>query len=247
MDLNPKNLPVAEDWFQIDPADEFGIRRIREPYAKGGSIWFVEGEDKCLLVDTSIGVAPIRAFLETVSDKPIVAFASVGYYDHAGGLHQFDDRLIHKYDAHRVRSPNRQSSVVEFYFGNALKALPHEGFEPDDYELTACEPTRVLSDGDTIDLGDRIFEVLHLPGITEGTCGLFERKTAVLFTGEALVWNGDEIYDGEPPERSDDADNKAFCASIKRLRDLPAVIVYPGHGQRQYPQIMRQVIASYFA
>ncbi|MEM7242807.1 MAG: hypothetical protein AAF429_11540 [Pseudomonadota bacterium] len=51
MKQNPKNLPIAEDWFEIDPPDEFGIRRIRETHTKGGSIWLVEGEDKCLLVE----------------------------------------------------------------------------------------------------------------------------------------------------------------------------------------------------
>ena len=239
------NLPVAADWFQMDPADERGVRRVREPHARGGSIWFIEGNDKCLLVDTGIGVAPIRPFLESVSAKPIIAFASVGYYDHAGGLHEFDDRLIHGNDADRMRHPNRQSSVVAFYFEHALKAIPRADFDPASYEMTACEPTRLVSDGDLIDLGDRCFEVLHLPGVTAGSCGLFERGTGALFSGEALVWNGNDLYDGEPANRSDDADHNAFCKSIKRLQDLPATAVYPGHGDCQDPQTMRQVIATY--
>ncbi|MEM7242112.1 MAG: MBL fold metallo-hydrolase, partial [Pseudomonadota bacterium] len=227
--------------------DEFGIRRIRETHTKGGSIWLVEGEDKCLLVDTSIGVAPIRAFIETVTDKPIIAFASVGYYDHAGGLHQFDARLIHRNDADRMRHPNNESSVIAFYFGAALRALPHADFDPDNYAMIGCEPTRLLSDGDVIDLGDRKFEVLHLPGITDGTCGLFERETGVLFTGEALVWDDGVVYDGEPADRSADADHDAFLRSIKRLGGLPASAVYPGHGPRQTPGVMKDVIASYRA
>ncbi|MEM9106898.1 MAG: MBL fold metallo-hydrolase [Pseudomonadota bacterium] len=242
-----EDLPVREDWFRIDPIDEFGIRRVREHYAKGGSIWFVEGRDRCLLVDTGIGVAAIREFIETVTSKPIIAFASVGYYDHAGGLHQFDERLIHSNDAHRMRFPNRQNSVVEFYFDNTLKALPNADFDPASYEMHACEPTRLLDDGDTVDLGDRTFEVIHLPGITQGTCGLFERATGILFTGEAFVWDDRHVYDGEPADRSDDADHAAFCASIRRLRELPAVAVYPGHNERQDSDAMRQAITSYLS
>ncbi len=242
---NLELLTVAEEWFEIDPADEFGVRRVREPHASGGSIWLVEGSAQDLLVDTGIGVAPLRKFLEAHTDKPIVAFASVGYYDHAGGLHQFDERLIHERDAWRVRAPNRKNTVLEFYFDQALRALPHSEFDPDGYEMTACEPTRLLKDGDFIDLGRRSFEVLHLPGVTEGTCGLFERETGVLFTGEALVWNCSGVYDGEPGDRSDDADQETFCASINRLNELPAVQVYPGHGEHQDAAAMKQAITNY--
>ncbi len=240
-----EDLPVVEDWFRIDPADEHGIRHVREPHIQGGNIWFIEGSDKCLLVDTGTGVGSVRTFLETVTRKPIIAFALVGYYDHAGGLHQFDERLIHESDAHRVRLPNRQKSVVEFYFEQSMKALPTRDFDPGTYGMKACEPTRLLKDGDTIDLGDRSFEVLHLPGITDGTCGLFEKDTGVLFTGEAFVWEDMRVYDGEPADRSDDADQAAFCRSIKRLAELPATVVYPGHAARSDAATMGSVIGAY--
>lgn len=242
---DPGALPVAKTWFEIGPVDEYGVRRVQEPHANGGSIWLVEGTKRCLLVDTGIGVAPLKGVLETVTTKPIIAFASVGYYDHAGGLHQFDERLIHQEDAWRIRAPNRQSSVIEFYFDAALRAIPSQDFDPASYDMIACEPTRTLNDGDRIDLGDRYFDVLHLPGITNGTSGLFEPNTGVLFTGEAFVWNGTDVYDGEPATRSEDANRDAFCRSIQRLKKLPASAVYPGHGGRQDGHAMRQRIASY--
>lgn len=246
-DLKEKTaqLPVVKKWFEIDPVDEFGVRRVREPHAKSGSIWLVEGSERCLLVDTGIGVSPLRGFLEAHTTKPIVAFASVGYYDHAGGMHEFDERLIHENDAWRVREPDRRNTVLDFYFDNALRALPHMNFDPESYEITACEPTRLLRDGSIIDLGNRSFEVLHLPGVTKGTCGLLERETGVLFTGEALVWDGMEVYDGEPGYRSTDADHEAFCASMNCLKELPTKTVYPGHGERKDAAIMKQVITSY--
>lgn len=240
-------LPVREDWFEINSPDELGVQRVRERYARGGSIWFVEGRDKCLLMDTGIGVGDVRSFLEAETSKPIIAFASVGYYDHAGGLHQFDHRLIHEDEAHRVKLPNRHNTVLDYYFDGALSAVPTPVFDPEKYEMQACEPTRLLRDGDMIDLGDRLFEVLHLPGITKGTCGLFERETGALFTGEALVWNDMAVYDGEPAERSADADQARFRQSIERLLCLPSFAVYPGHGKSETPQTMTRVIAAYLA
>ena len=178
-----------------------GIRRIVEAHVHddfGGCMWLIEGSDRCLLVETGLGIAPLREFLETVVSKPITAFASVGYYDHAGGLHQFDERLIHEADAHRISQPTRHNTVAEYYLDAAFDATPNKNFNSAAHVMPASEPTRLLSDGDNIDLGDRIFEVVHLPGVTDGASGLFERASGLLFTGEAFVWSDEYIYEGEP-------------------------------------------------
>lgn len=243
-------LPIVEDWFEIEPADEYGVSRIIERHVHGGdggSIWLIEGRDKSLVIDTGIGAASLRRFVEISTSKPIVAFASVGYFDHAGGLHEFDERLIHSADAFRVKRPTRHNTVAAYYLGVGFTARPHPLFDQDSHVMPASEPTRLLSDGDTIDLGDRILEVLHVPGVTDGACALFERASGALFTGEACVWSDDAMYDGEPEERSNDANRTAFCASIKRLSELPATVVYPGHRGRSDAATMRSVIAAHLS
>lgn len=243
-------LPVAEDWFAIEDADENGVRRVREVHVHefgGSSMWLVEGSERALLVETGTGVAPLRRFLESVTSKPIVAFASMGYYDHAGGLHQFDERLIHAADAWRVERPTRHNTAATWYIESAFDAAPRDGFDPARHVMPASAPTRQLADGDIIDLGDRRFRVCHLPGVTAGSCALFEDTTGVLFTGETLVWDGDYVYDGEPPERTDDADRDAFRRSMERLLALPATAVYPGHFGRGSLREMRHAIEGYLA
>jgi glyoxylase-like metal-dependent hydrolase (beta-lactamase superfamily II) len=250
-DTPPRDLPVADDnWFAIEARDENGVRRIREVHVHdygGGNIWLVEGEDRCLLVETGLGVKSLRQFVETVTDKPVIAFASLGYYDHAGGLHQFDERWIHRADQDRVTAPTRHNTAAERYLGGAFRALPYAGFDPATYVMPASQPTRLLEDGDQIDLGGRQFEVLHLPGVTAGACGLFERATGVFFSGEALIWGDDYVYDGEPPDISDDADRDAFRTSLARIAALPATAVYPGHHDRTDASAMRAAIDGYLA
>lgn len=242
------SLPVAQDWFSVEPADEHGVRRVRETHVHqygGGSMWLVEGSERALLVETGLGVAPLRAFVETITDKPVIAFASLGYYDHAGGLHQFDERWIHANDAHRIEQPNRINTAAQWYLDGAFAALPYKGFDPASYVMPASKPSRLLNDGDEIDLGDRQFRVCHLPGVTSGASALFEEATGVLFTGETLVWDGDFVYDGEPPERTDDADREAFRSSMERLLALPAKAVYPGHFGRGDLAGMHHAIRGY--
>jgi glyoxylase-like metal-dependent hydrolase (beta-lactamase superfamily II) len=56
-----------------------------------------------------------------------------------------------------------------------------------------------VGEGDEVDLGDRCFEVIHLPGHSPGSIGLWEESSGTLFSGDA-------IYDGplldELPESS---------------------------------------------
>lgn len=246
----PMGLPLAQRWYEAERAEQ-GVTLIREIHVAPGvcsNIWLVEGSERALLVDTGTGLGPLRATVESLTDRPIVAVATVGYYDHAGGLHQFDERLIHRLDAGRVADPSPRKNVSDKYVTwEAFDALPYPGFKPARYVLASAPPTRTLEEGDRIDLGDRRFEVLHLPGITQGTIGLFEQDTGILFTGEALADDGRGIYDGEPADYTDDADRKAFRASLKRMTTLPVSLVYPGHYARFDKARLEAIVEDYLA
>ena len=105
------------------------------------------------------------------------------------------------------------------------QSLPRDellGYAPAGYRMVGAEPTRLLEDGDVIDLGNRSLEVLHLPGRSPGGIGLWEAETGSLFTSDML-------YDGEhglawPPDEPE-----SYIASLRRMRDLPVSQVYPGH------------------
>ena len=74
-----------------------------------------------------------------------------------------------------------------------------------------------------MDLGDRRFEVLHLPGHTPGEVGLWEAGTGTFFSGDCIYENPPFL--DELPE-SNVAD---YVASMRRLRDLPVRAVHGGH------------------
>ncbi len=83
-------------------------------------------------------------------------------------------------------------------------------------------PTRLVAEGSIVDTGDRSFEVLHLPGHSPGSIGLWEAATGILFSGDA-------IYDGpllDQLARSNIAD---YIATMHRLRELPVRVVHAGH------------------
>ena len=67
--------------------------------------------------------------------------------------------------------------------------LPN-GYDVDTYEIFQGTPSRVLSDGESIDIGGRRFRVLHTPGHSPGHMCFWEEERGYLFTGD-LVYKGE--------------------------------------------------------
>lgn len=88
----------------------------------------------------------------------------------------------------------------------------------------APSPSRILKEGDNIDIGDLHFTVLHTPGHTP--CGISLVGEGHVFTGDTLFNYGIGRYD------MIDGDGNTLINGIKsKLLTLPPeTIVHPGHG-----------------
>lgn len=232
---------MAERWFDVIAHDD-GITQFVEPHAHRiirCNIWHVRGRDRDLVVDAGIGVASLAEAMGTLRRRATVCVATHVHYDHVGGLHEFEHRLMHPAGAAQmtaglVRMPLRWSAFEPAMVAAArsigyaidrdemLDALPRDRFDVDDFHSVGAPATGVVDEGSRIDLGDRCFEVLHLPGHTEDSIGLWEADTQTLFAGDA-VYDG-PLIDFLPESRIDD-----YVATMRRLRDLPAAVVHAGH------------------
>lgn len=240
-----RDLPIAERWYDSEYLGG-GITWIDEHACRvAGNIWLLSGMETDLVIDTGTGIGDLRGMVESLTDQPLLAVTTVGYFDHAGGLHQFDQRLIHTQDAERVSQPTPRNTVSDKYLtAEMFRSLPTPGFDCQTYLMGACEPTRLLEDGDVINLGHRQLEVIHLPGVTNGSIGLLEETSRAFFVGDSLLDNP-QPYDGEPAEYSDDADREAFRNSYQRLLELDIANVYPGHGSPFNRARMHRIIIDY--
>jgi glyoxylase-like metal-dependent hydrolase (beta-lactamase superfamily II) len=230
-------MRVAERWFSHVEIDD-GVILIREPHVDPwlqANVFLVRGRDRDALIDSGLGLGSLRAELADLFERPVVAIATHRHFDHVGGLHEFEEVVVHRDDAEAVRTGDLFASVDvadypdEEFTGyddrptSMLRALPREGFELSDYRIEPAEPTRVVEDGDTIDLGDRSFTVLHLPGHTPGEIGLWEAETRTLYSGDCVYESGmllDELEESNIPD---------YVASMERLRDIDVRVVRGGH------------------
>ena len=190
-----------------------------------------------MLVDSGMGVVSLREWVPLVTERDLIAVASHTHFDHIGCHHEFDCRAVHAAEAGLLANPTRQNTLADPYVTDDIfHALPPEPYCSKCYTVKKAPATRILADGDIIDLGDRHLEVIHTPGHSPGGIALYEKATEILFSG-------DIIYDGPLIEDTYHSDITDYVASMERLMALPVRLVHGGHfpsfdGER-YRQLIR--------
>ena len=174
-------LQVAESWFEHRVIDD-GVTAIWEPHVvrfMRCNIWLVRGRDRDMLIDSGMGMCSLRGAIEDLLEKPVLAVASHSHFDHIGSHHEFAERIAHAGEADILAAPSRENTLIEKYVDEtAITALPSAGYDVAAYAIEPAPATRLVADGDVIELGDRAFEVLHLPGHSPGSIGLWEGPPA---------------------------------------------------------------------
>jgi glyoxylase-like metal-dependent hydrolase (beta-lactamase superfamily II) len=249
-------LQIADRWFDYERLAD-GITRLWEPHVirvMQCNIWHVQGRDRDLLIDTGMGIASLREAARHLFDKPLSAVATHSHLDHVGSLHEFGDRIAHGAEADTLTKPSENFSllrdehpvetialleragyVIDPCF---VTALPRAGFDLSRFSCPAAPATQLVQEGDVIDLGDRVFEILHLPGHSPGSIGLWEAATGTLFSGDA-------IYDGPLLDEIPGSDIPAYLETMRRLEQLPARLVHGGHDSSFDGSRLRQLARAY--
>lgn len=249
-------LPVADRWFESTRVSD-DITLLWEPHVvplMRCNIWHVRGRDRDLMIDTGMGIASLRAAAARLLDKPVTAVATHTHTDHVGSHHEFKHTLVHELEAEELRSPRDRGMLLASvmgageiaklakagypFDGDIITALPSAGYDLAAYRLEDAPVTEIVTEGDVVDIGNRAFEVLHLPGHSPGSIGLWEAKTGTLFSGDA-------IYDGPLLDELPGSDIDAYVATMKRLRDLPVDVVHAGHDPSFGREKLRELCDAY--
>lgn len=177
---------------------ESGCLNYEKPF-----IYLFFGKEKALMFDSGAGVTEIAKVVDRVISSwlkrnqresiPLIVAHSHAHGDHTSGDAQLRERANTTVVGTSVES-------VQKFFG--FKNWPEDRVE--------------------FDLGDRVIDVLAIPGHENASIALYDRQTAVLLTG-------DTVYPGRLYVR----DGPVFAASIQRLigftRDKPVTHVLGCH------------------
>jgi hydroxyacylglutathione hydrolase len=186
----PKCVEIPE--FQIHEYNEdfyilrqSGCSNYEKPF-----LYLLFGKDKALLLDTGAGKTGVAQVVNQIIDKwlartkrePIQLIVSHthAHRDHAGG-----DEPFKSLPRTTVVAPNL--NAVQSFFG--IKNWPEQVIQ--------------------YDMGDRIIDVIPIPGHEATSIAIYDRQTAVLFTGDTLYPG--RLYVKDPVQ---------FVQSIQRLVDF---------------------------
>lgn len=229
----------AAEWYATRTLAD-GVTHIEEPFIQAFyrcNIWHVRGRDRDMLVDSGMGVVSLREWVPLVTERSLTAVASHTHFDHIGCHHEFDERVVHRDEAEILAQPGRRATLADPYVSDDIfERLPPEPFAATTYAVKAAPATRLVEGGDVIDLGDRVFEVIHTPGHSPGGIALWEARSGILFSG-------DIVYDGPLIEDTYHANAADYERSMRRLLELSVSVVHGGHfpsyGRERHRQIIR--------
>ncbi len=177
--------------------------------------------------------------------KPLSVVLTHCHFDHSGGVHQFsergDDCYIHDAELKAVLRQSSSLDTCAWITDDEVLPKPRVGWSAKDYLVRGCANDQIkgLRGGEKIDLGDRSFEVktsmhrtcqivtcavsmqvLHLPGHTAGSMGLFDSWNGILVTGDALYATEEQLIDWYPPGSS----VRLMANSLETLLGLSALL-----------------------
>jgi len=195
------------------------LRFFRRTFPSANMV-LVRGEQP-VLVDTGFGsdLAETEQLLRAAGVPPerLSLIVNTHYHsDHSGGNHGLQRRYglpiaAHHWEAAMVNGRDRDACSGEWLL------QPVQAYRVD----------RLLAEGDRIDAGGPVLEVVHTPGHTLGHIALWAPEERVLIAGDTV--HGDDLAWINPFQEGMGALQRAL-QTLDRLAALPVAWACSGHG-----------------
>lgn len=206
----------------------------------------VAGEDGWTLLDTGLGTrTTVRLWKEALArlGRPRVARLVLTHYhpDHVGAGALLAEALEPEeivqgaLDAELTRTAFGEERDLEGYrryllaHGMPLPVAEEVVRDEASLPLQLAAPTRLVREGDRIELGGEAFLVLELPGHALGHIALLGERSGRLFGGDVLLARITPNVGRWPDSGPDPL--RDYLDSLDRIAALSPACVYPGHEQ----------------
>lgn len=193
-----------------------------------GYILFDEESLEAIIIDPGDEESVFINYIQKHHLNPKEIVLTHYHYDHIGVVEGLKNKYkcpvsIHKKDVEGLKDPSINHSARGY-----RRAL-------------SIAPDRILSDGDIIEAGKIVLEVIHTPGHTPGSICL-------MVPGENMAFTGDTIFDDDLGRTdleggSADAMKRSIVNKISKWDD--AVRIYPGHAESATMAFVRQKNTEY--
>ena len=210
------------DWFSVEKIDNQTYVICENKHLEETRCYLLLGSQKAILIDTGLGIANIKAVVDSITELPVMVVTTHVHWDHIGGYSLFDNIAVHELEEPWLDGKfPLPLSVVKANLTRESFDAPRD-FDIEKYYVFQGEPQIILHDGDYFDLGERLVKVIHTPGHSPGHCCFYEPDRKYLYSG-------DLIYKGCLYVNYLSTYPLLFYDSIRKIRKLCIDRVFPGH------------------
>ncbi|BBD73712.1 MBL fold hydrolase [Sulfodiicoccus acidiphilus] len=160
------------------------------------------------MVDPGGDPEDILRFLDEAEVRLKLILSTHGHFDHVMSASVVRESTGAKYVVHENDVPlvKELSTWTERFLGE---------------RIPSPEVDATVRDGEVIELGNEVVEVLWTPGHTMGSISV---------VGLDFILTGDTLFKGTVGRTDFGGSPQLLSTTLERLKRLPDLIVYPGHG-----------------
>ncbi|UYO40288.1 MBL fold metallo-hydrolase [Rhodopseudomonas palustris] len=144
------------------------------PFQQNCTLLWCEATRKAVVVDPGGDVPEILAAIEKTNVEVGAIWLTHGHIDHVGGAADLHDALKVE-----VIGPHRDD---QFLLDNVVNSGRSFGIDG----VRDVTPDRWLADGDSVNIGELSFQILHCPGHSPGSVVFFNDAMRFAFVGDVL-------------------------------------------------------------
>ena len=183
------DLPESRYWFEVHKLPH-NVYAFYEPGDNDQEVmsFLIIGDGEAMLLDTGEGIGDLKKAVEELIEHENLeitiddVFVTIthGHGDHLGSVGQFDGKKVYCH-------PDAVSSVER---GVGSKTTGGTGYGWDvpggqaRLTLPGAKVTQTVVEGDTINVGGRILDVIVTPDHTNDSITLIDRENGIIFTGD---------------------------------------------------------------
>lgn len=164
-----------------------------------GNVYLVTGADKALLFDLGVDEAGVKEYAQNLAGKEVLTVVSHGHPDHMYRIGEHREIYLHEAD-------------WNFPLWDVLK-VPVPERKP---------VMRPVPDGTRFNLGGRVLQAIHFPGHTPGSILLYDERTGILLSGDAVARRLLYGLTGGPTL-------DVYCRMLGGLRQKNITAIYSAH------------------
>lgn len=170
----------------------------------GVRLFLLAGTEKALLIDSGMNLNNARDIAAGLTNLPLSLLNTHADRDHIGSNEQFDSFYMHPAEEPVYRRSGKPGTVIP------------------------------IREGDSLNLGDRELQIIHLPGHTPGSIAVLDVQNRVLISGDPVQAYGRIFMFGDHRNMEDSIHRMLIFAHLFRMVTLSKGIIVLIHGQEKY-------------